>query len=496
MSLSVTLHPKELAMLLDGLTQKTIPENVLIHGLAMHSAKVCANDLFIALRGQSFDGLRFLSEAVSHGAIATVCESPMPDDIDANVPIIPVVDLTHKAGVIANRFFDCPSSKMNVTAVTGTDGKTSVSHILAEALQLKHGDCGLIGTMGYGRFNKLNESLMTTPDALCMHRELHNLQTQGVNHAVFEASSHGIDQGRLVGVDIDVAVFTNLGRDHLDYHGSHEAYAATKGKLFVSDTLSHAVINIGESFGRKLAQKSRRHCEVITYALDPCEEANVSATNITCDLQGLKFKICVDGELFAVESSLLGRFNVTNLLAVFSTLLAQGVSIDEAVDIISSVHAVSGRMQVITGSGRYAIVDYAHTPQALESLLNACREIVPGRLVCVFGCGGERDRGKRELMGEISSRLADTVIISDDNPRSEDPQQIINDIQQGVIAGDRVEIIRDRKQAICHALATIGQSDCVVVAGKGHEAFQIVGNERLQFDDAEIVHRALEDMSQ
>lgn len=482
-------------MLLDGLTAAKVQGGVPVHGLAGHSREVRSRDLFVALRGRCFDGFEFLPEVAARGAVAAVCDATASTrDAAVDIPVIPVAELAHKIGVIADRFFAHPSADMRVTAVTGTDGKTSVAHLIAEALRLRHGDCGLIGTLGYGRFDELHPGATTTPDAIRMHRELHSLKAQGIFDVVLEASSHGLDQGRLVGVDVDVAVFTNLARDHLDYHASHAEYAAAKDKLFAPGALGCAVINVGDQFGRGLARRCRRHCEVTTYALDgdagSGAGADIAAVEVASGPSGLTVRLRARGETAVIESALIGRFNAANLLAAFAALLVRGASPAEAARLLSRARPVRGRMQRITVAGRHAVVDYAHTPHALESVLRACREITAGRLLCVFGCGGDRDRGKRALMGEAASRLADFVVISDDNPRSEDPAGIVADIEGGVVAGAAVEVIHDRAQAIRRALSLAAPGDCVVIAGKGHEIFQTVGGERLPFDDAQVIRAA------
>ncbi len=489
MSVAANPGPAELSVLLDGLTAAA-PGGVRVHGLAGHSGEVRARDLFMALRGRRCDGLDFLPEAVARGAAAAVCDAAAPGVARAagEIPVVPVAELARKAGVIADRFFKHPSAQMRIIAVTGTDGKTSVAHFIAEALHLRHGACGLIGTLGCGRFGALRESGMTTPDALRLHRELHALHARGVGAAVVEASSHGLDQGRLAGVEVDVAVFTNLGRDHLDYHASREDYAAAKERLFARGALSRAVINVGDPFGRELARRCRRHCEVTSYAL--AAAADVTAT-VAAGTHGLKLKVCARGVTVAFDSPLLGRFNAANLLAAFAALTAQGASPAQAASLLARVQPVRGRMQRLAAGGRCAVVDYAHTPAALENALSACREITAGRLLCVFGCGGDRDRGKRALMGEVASRLADVVVLSDDNPRREDPARIVADVRRGVGAGAAVEVIHDRERAIRRALALAAPGDCVAVVGKGHETCQIVGARRLPFDDADVVRRAL-----
>ena len=486
--------PVELSALLEGLTRRgssaAAVRGTWVHGLAGHGREVRARDLFVALRGRRCDGLDFLDEAAARGAVAAIYDSDSVLERDAGIPAIPVAGLAHKAGVIADRFFGHPSARMRVIAVTGTDGKTSVANFIAEALRLEHGSCGLVGTLGYGEFSSLRPGGMTTPDAIRLHRELYSLRARGVGSVVLEASSHGLDQGRLAGVDVDVAVFTNLGRDHLDYHASFEDYAAAKKKLFTDSAPGHAVINFDDAFGRALARCCR--CEVTTYALSA--PADVSAT-VAVGERGLEIEARVYGTTVKFDSPLLGRFNAANLLAAFSVLLTQGLSPGRAAALLTRVRPVRGRMERIAGGGLCAVVDYAHTPRALESLLSGCREMTTGRLLCVFGCGGDRDRGKRALMGEIASRLADVVVISDDNPRSEDPLRIVADIRSGAAEGAKVEVIHDRARAIRYALSSAAPGDCVVIAGKGHEAFQLAGDRRLPFDDADVVRRALDEVA-
>lgn len=482
----------ELSVLLEGLTSAAVPGGVHVRGLACSSEAVHAGDLFLALRGRSFDGFDFLHEAAARGAVAAAYEAAARRGSRVSIPAVPVGNLSHKAGIIADRFFGHPSAAMHVTAVTGTDGKSSVAHLLAEAVRLRHEACGLIGTLGYGLFGELRRGVLTTPAALDIHRELYSLHSQGSRHVVLEASSHGLDQGRLVGVDTDVAVFTNLGRDHLDYHGSIEKYAAAKEKLFSPGGIRDAVVNVGDPFGRELAARCRQHCRVTTYALDT--EADVCASDIACTMTGLEFGVHAHSSRFPVRSRLLGYFNVLNLLAVFSALLAQGISPAEAASLLCRLHPVPGRMQRVVVGERCAIVDYAHTPQALETLLRACRHLVPGKVLCVFGCGGERDRGKRPLMGRLASRLADVVLITDDNPRGEDPRRIAGEIQAGTVAGAEVSVIHGRERAIRRAVSIAGRDDCIVVSGKGHESFQLVGGERLDFDDVSVLSLALREV--
>jgi len=486
-----------LPMLLDGLADAQRARDVRVTGVESYSRNVSAGDLYLALQGSHAHGLDFVPEAVRRGANAVVWEGARGGGGEHGAPAAPAVamvrvdGLRDKVGVIAGRFFGHPSRELSVVAVTGTDGKTSVSHFIAEALSLSGRRCGLIGTLGHGEFGRLVPGVNTTPDALALNREMRRLRDAGVGHVVLEASSHGLDQGRLNGLDVDIAVFTNLGADHCDYHGSLEQYAAAKKRLFLMPGLDCAVINRDDDYAAQLMAACRPGTRVVTCsALSDAADVFITKTTQTAD--GLGIEARVGGDEVLISAPLFGRFNAANLAAALAALTAAGLGAREAASLLSRVHPVRGRMQRFGGGAAPVVVlDYAHTPQALEKALATCRELGAARLACVFGCGGERDRAKRPLMGAAAARLPDRLVVTDDNPRTEDPDAIVSDILSAVADRRNVEVVRDRARAIEAAVADAGAGDIVLVAGKGHETRQLVAGQSLPFDDDEVRRRAL-----
>jgi UDP-N-acetylmuramoyl-L-alanyl-D-glutamate--2,6-diaminopimelate ligase len=386
-----------------------------------------------------------------------------------------------------------------MAGVTGTNGKTSVTQWIARCLTELGRRCAVVGTLGNGFPGALAASPNTTPDALSLHRDLARYCSQGARAAAMEVSSIGLDQGRVEGVKFDVAVFTNLTRDHLDYHGSMEAYAAAKARLFAARELEYAVLNLDDAFGRELARRLRGGTvQRIGYTLQPAVvgvdlDLLLAARRVAATPAGLHFTAATPWGEAHVDAPLVGRFNVANLLAVLATLLASGVSLADAEARLSRLAPPPGRMQMQGGSGEpLVIVDYAHTPDALEQALAALRETAAvrgGRLVCVFGCGGDRDPGKRPQMGAIAARLADRVIVTSDNPRGENPDAIIDAVLAG--AGCDAGAQRDRGAAIAQAVAAAAAQDVVLIAGKGHETYQEIQGRRLPFSDVDHAAAAL-----
>ena len=490
---------RSLLSLLDGLSNTDGLDDITVSGLAEQSQEVHAGDLYLAVRGCQVHGLDFLSEAVERGARAVIYEpdqdrnAALKPATVTDIPLIPVPDLRHKVGIIADRFFDHPSSAMQVIAITGTNGKSSTASIIAQVLSQKYGSCGMFGTLGYGEFKHLQSAVTTTPAALELHTRVSDLYAQGVRHIAMEASSHGLDQGRLAGLSINVAVLTMVGRDHFDYHGSLEAYWKAKRKLFEFSDLQWAVLNLDDAYGKTLAKECAADVEILTYSSQGNPKADLSAHNIKVGVQGLYFKLVYQGRTTVVRSRLLGRFNVDSLLAAFAVLLIQGLSEEEIAALLADVDTVPGRMQMFSRPGQpYVIVDYAHTPDALEKVLRTCREMGSGKLYCVFGCGGNRDKEKRPLMGAVASHLSDRIILTDDNPRDEDPEQIIQDILSGVVSQTDIEIEHDREIAVKHAIHRSQVSDYVLIAGKGNESFQIVRDKRIPMSDQHFVNKAFE----
>lgn len=462
-------------------------------GIAIDSRKVKPGDLFIAYGGESADGRAYIPQALVAGAVAVLWDtSKFSWNSDWKVPNLPVRNLRHQAGHIADRFYGHPSRHMWVAGITGTNGKTSCAQWIAQSLTRLGTKCAVIGTLGSGLAGKSSASRATqntTPDAISLHALFQGMQEQGARAVAMEVSSHGIEQGRVNGVSFDVAMFTNLTRDHLDYHGSIEAYKETKARLFACPELKHAVINLDDRFGAELASRiDRSRVNVIGYGLGKGE---IAGHRLDLSTRGLKLEITTPWGAAQVSSSILGAFNAHNILGVLGVLACADVRLDDAVAAIAELEPVAGRMQTVREDGYpLVIIDYAHTPDALEKALETLRDLLnpDTQLHCVFGCGGDRDAGKRPIMGEIATRLADQSVITSDNPRSEDPRSIIDEIAAGAHATYRIE--PDRAAAIHDAIHNAAPDDIVLIAGKGHESYQEISGERFPFSDIEVV-RAL-----
>ena len=483
-----------LSWLLAGLADLNLPSDPEILGISSDSRMVGPGCLFLATPGIRGDGREYVGSAIARGAAAVVFErdAPLPSGArfvppDCAVPMIPVSGLGRLSGVVADRFFGSPSQKLFMVGVTGTNGKTTCTHLAAQALDEPGRRCGLIGTLGAGFPGQLDPSSHTTPDSITVHRLLAGFVDAGASSVCMEVSSHGLDQGRVEGVAFNVAVFTNLTRDHLDYHGTMEAYAGSKARLFRFPGLEAAVINSDDPVGRELAQTVQKNVRVTTFGL---ADADVTVAALTPTSEGLDLRVTTAAGSVALRSPLIGRFNAMNLLAVFAVLMEAGLSPQQAAERLSRGKPVAGRMERFGGAGTpLVVVDYAHTPDALEKALAALREHVGGRLWCVFGCGGDRDRGKRPLMGRLAEDLADVIIVTDDNPRHESPEQIIADIVNGMRTSPTV--VRDRARAITMAVSGARTGDGVLIAGKGHESYQQIGDQRIPFSDREVVMQVL-----
>jgi UDP-N-acetylmuramoyl-L-alanyl-D-glutamate--2,6-diaminopimelate ligase len=490
-----------LSALLRDFAAVSAAEERTVTGIALDSRQVRPGDLFLACRGLARDGHEFIAAAVEQGAAAVAydvasAEQGFGSAAVGAVPLLAVVDLTRRAGTIAERFYGEPSRALFVAGITGTNGKTSCSQFLAQALSEERAPWGVIGTLGNGLVNRLEAGTHTTPDAVTLHRLLAELRDGGARGVAMEVSSHALDQGRVAGVYFTAAIFTNLSRDHLDYHGDMAAYGAAKRRLFESPGLRYAILNGDDAFGRDLLAGLAPEVTAVSYGFDAAPQASVP------HVRGRDLRLGRDGLTFTVESpwgtgslrsALLGRFNASNLLAVLAALLITGMPFGEALQRLARVRPVTGRMECFGGDGArpLVVVDYAHTPDALEQALSALREHCGGRLWCVFGCGGDRDRGKRPLMGAAAARFADRVIVTDDNPRSEDPAQIVAEILGGVADQVKPQVIHDRDAAIAAAIRGAGPDDVVLVAGKGHETVQQIGTRKLPFRDQEAVRRHL-----
>jgi UDP-N-acetylmuramoyl-L-alanyl-D-glutamate--2,6-diaminopimelate ligase len=381
-----------------------------------------------------------------------------------------------------------------MVGVTGTNGKTSCTHWIAAGLDASGRRTALLGTLGNGLWGELEEAPNTTPDAALLHETLRDLRAKGAQAVAMEVSSHGLDQGRVNGVAFDVALFTNLSRDHLDYHGTMAAYGAAKAKLLAWPELRVGVVNADDAFGQSLIDASRTgDRKILTYGFGA---ADIVGTRLTASTSGVAFAVETPWGKGEIHTRLAGAFNASNLLGVLAVLLVSGVGIEHAVALLARVEPPPGRMQRLGGDGLpMVVIDYAHTPDALDKVLTALRPAVAsgGQLMCVFGCGGDRDRGKRPEMGRVAARLADRVIVTSDNPRSEEPDAIASDIVRGIreTGNRRYAIELDRAEAIAHAIAEAGSGDVVLLAGKGHEAYQETAGVRRPFLDADHAARAL-----
>ena len=472
-----------------------------IKRLATDSRCVGRGATFVAYPGETQDGRRFIAQAIARGAASVLWEKRGFQWNPAwRVPNLGIANLRARAGVMAGHVNHDPSARLWLIGVTGTNGKTTCSHWIAQALNQCAVRTALIGTLGYGTRKPLKPLANTTPDAVWLHAELANFVRHGVRAVSMEVSSIGLDQDRVAGVRFDVALFTNLTRDHLDYHRTMRNYRRAKARLFECESLTHAVVNLDDEFGRDLSRRVRRRgLAMLGYGFDqrirnsrrvPC----VLGNNLVTGAGGMRFDVTTPWGRATIESPLLGRHNASNLLGSLATLLASDIKFKDAVAALGRLQAVPGRMQTVGGGRRpLVVVDYAHTPDALEQVLRALREAISGaaaRLICVFGCGGGRDRGKRPLMGAAAQRLADCVVITSDNPRDEDPRAIIAEIQQGVRGESVVE--PDRARAIACALRKARRGDVVLIAGKGHETYQETRGVRRPFSDVVVARAALQ----
>ncbi len=468
--------------------------NPLIRGLSSDSRELAEGDAFIALAGETTHGLKFADKAIAARVAAIVFEEPAPKDFALPTNAVGVHGLRHKLGRLADRFYGSPSKQMTLTGVTGTNGKTSTVQLIAQALTSRGAVVGTIGTLGAGLYGKTVAHDRTTPDVVPVHHLLADMHDAGATQVAMEVSSHGLELGRVDAVAFRVAVFTNLTRDHLDFHGTMAAYGAAKAKLFAWPTLSAAVINLDDAFGRQLFADLAQGVQRIGFSSRGQAEASLRADGLTLSPEGLRFTLVEAGQSYEIVSSLLGRFNIDNLLAVAGALRGLDWNLEQVAQVLPALTPVGGRMSRVGGANGQPllVVDYAHTPDALEQALSSLREHTPGRLTCVFGCGGDRDRGKRAQMAAIAERGADRVIVTDDNPRSEDGDAIVSDIVAGFSADAVFEIERDRGHAIALALAGAGASDVILVAGKGHETYQEVAGVKHPFDDLAVAGTLME----
>ena len=484
------------AMLLGELLPELegLSADLAVTGLVQDSREIQPGDAFVAIAGFGAHGLNFVDAARAAGAAAILFEPPAPDELPAPEDAIPVAGLRSRMGAMADAFHGQPSAAMTTVGVTGTNGKTSTVQLLAQAWTLRGQQAGTIGTLGAGIWPKIVPTGFTTPLVLRLHALLAELRDEGAQAVAMEVSSHALDQGRVDGVHFDVAVFTNLTRDHLDYHGDMASYGAAKKKLFDWPGLRAATVNLDDAFGRELFEAVGGKVRVVGFSSRGAAGAAVRADEVQLDGSGIRFMLHAGNQAHPVRSPLLGRFNVDNLLGVAATLFAMGMAPALVAETLSQLVPVDGRMNRLGGEGGLplVVVDYAHTPDALEQALSSLRAHTAGKLVCVFGCGGERDRGKRPQMAAAAEAGADRVLLTDDNPRGEDGDRIIADTRAGFRRPGLVLVERDRRRAIERAIAEAMRGDIVLIAGKGHEPYQEVAGRVLPFDDREVAEECLQ----
>ena len=492
-----------LDFLLEGFIDDALVEqcrDITVNGLVQDNRKARSGNLFFAHQGYNTHGLLYAQDAVAKGVSVVLWDGDLENRNEILDSISnKVLCMKHKVGPIASRYYEQPSLSLNTIGVTGTDGKTSIAHFLAQCLDAYDVHCGILGTLGNGFINDLHPTGLTTVDALQVQKTLAEIQQAGAKHVVMEVSSHGLDQGRVNGVAFTTAVLSNMAADHLDYHGTLENYAAAKKRLFYTPGLGAAVINLDDEFGRELAKEVKQHVCVWGYSL----EKDVSCYRELADyfVNILEIKPFEHGYHLSVNTPkgeacfdlpLLGRFNVSNALAVLATLLVSQFTLEHATSSLTAIHSVDGRVEIIAEPEKPVIVvDYAHTEQGLSAVCRSIREHFDGQLWCVFGCGGDRDRSKRPLMAKVAEEYADRIIVTTDNPRHEDPQAIIDEVMSGFSSLDKVAAILDRRQAIDIAISNAQPGDVVLLAGKGHETSQIVGDVHIAFDDRRVARELL-----
>ncbi len=488
-----------LAVLLDGFCEFDPADDCFLTGIKSDSRLVENGDLYLACPGLNTKGSEFIEDAISAGACAVVVEREAGQKVSINsVPVIETENLNEKVGYIADRFYGSPSAHMNLIGVTGTNGKTSIAHITANVLsRFRNRDAGLIGTLGTGTREKMTAGINTTPDAISIQKSLAEFRSKGTEDVVMEVSSHGLNQARVAGVNFNIGVFSNLSHEHLDYHGDMASYAAAKRQLFLCESMTAAVINIDDDYGKKLSAELQDRMQVINYGLVHESEGSHLETQVRGAVSKAQIA-CLIVEVESpwgrgvINSRLTGEFNAENLLASLSAACLSGVGFEEVLQHLSATEGIPGRMESFSNANSaQVIVDYAHTPDALEKSLRSLRQFEFDKLICVIGCGGDRDASKRPEMGRIAEKYADRVIFTNDNPRSEDPNKIIEAMLAGTQQANCVNVILDRSLAIADAIENAGESDVILIAGKGHETYQEIQGSRLPFSDRQLVRNIL-----
>lgn len=458
-----------------------------------NSRKVLTGTLFFAYPGALADGRSFIASAIDKGATAILYEPKgfiMPD---VNIPLIAIEDLKNKISAIAARFYSNPSKDLNIIGITGTNGKTTVAYQLASAYLKLENRSAYIGTIGQGIPGQLQDLVNTTPDGVCLQKLFFEYLNQKVKTVCIEVSSHALCEGRVNNIEFNEAIYTNLSPEHLDYHKTMPEYAAAKAQLFAKPNLQRAIINIDDEYANVMLAACSKDCQIYTYGFNA--KSDFQAYACVFNLDGCNFKVKSKYGDIALTCQGIGVFNIYNSLAIFTSLMLAGYARHKVVDIIANLEPVSGRMELVAKEP-YVFVDYSHTPDALANALQALVNLrnksqSSGKIWVVFGCGGDRDHSKRAMMGEIASNLADEVIVTSDNPRTEDPLQIINEIVLGIDTSKNIKKIIDRAEAIIYSLIHSSINDSILIAGKGHEDYQIIGNKKSHFSDKEIILKNL-----
>ncbi|MHC1682528.1 MAG: UDP-N-acetylmuramoyl-L-alanyl-D-glutamate--2,6-diaminopimelate ligase [Clostridiaceae bacterium] len=480
----------QLLDILKGLDYKVIAGNtdLEVNSIQYDSRKVENNDLFIAISGFATDGHKFVDKATDLGAKVVVVEKDV-NVKDSSVTVIKVENGRKTLAMMAANFYHHPERKLKIIGITGTNGKTTSTFMLKSILESCGKKVGLIGTIANYINNKRLKSERTTPESLELFKLLDEMVKEDIDYCVMEVSSHSLELNRVHGIEFSSGIYTNLTQDHLDFHETFENYFNAKAKLF--ECSKNKVINVDDSYSERLIKK---YNSTITYSIDGAGELNASSLNMYS--KGVEFKLSYKGETYDVKINIPGRYNVHNALGCIGAALCEGLSMDDAIEGIQGMFAVPGRCEIVTHNSNLdydIVIDYAHTPDGLENILSTAREFTEGKLISVFGCGGDRDKTKRPIMGEIGSRLSDIAIVTSDNPRSEEPMEIINDILEG-INKDNYLIEENRRSAIKKAMETAKKGDVIVIAGKGHEDYQIIKDKVIHFDEREVVQSLIKEL--
>ncbi|OVE77469.1 UDP-N-acetylmuramoyl-L-alanyl-D-glutamate--2,6-diaminopimelate ligase [bacterium F11] len=485
--MKTTVSPVPLSVLLKVAKESVdLKEDPLIRGLSYDSRKVREGDLFFAMKGAQSDAHDHLSEVIKKGGVAAIVER----GVSASIPLIQTTSVLKKMSKMASRFYQNPTKKVKVIGVTGTNGKTTITYILENIFRSIGEKCGVLGTINYRVDDQSFLAPNTTPMSIDIHQFAHGLHQKGISHLVMEVSSHALELHRVDDVSFFCGIFTNLTQDHLDFHSTMENYFHAKLKLFEHLPDEKIVVNIDDPYGKKIAQK---YPNCLRFGQG--SQAQIKACEPRWDLKGVQFDLRFpSGQSYPVKTNLIGRHNISNLLASAGGGVVCGLNENQIVDGLNQSHTIPGRFERVEAGQQFVVViDYAHTPDALGKALDALRDVNPQRLICVFGAGGDRDKRKRPLMGKIATQKADMVILTSDNPRTEDPSQILKDIEAGIIEDGKsnYSIMENREKAIFYGIGMAKEKDIVLIAGKGHENYQIYGKEKTTFSDQEVAHRAL-----